>query len=362
MARIQCDICGGNLIMDSGAEFSRCEKCGLQYKVETLRGMAGGQPAPDESPSPPISFPPAFQAPSPAAVPPLIPNATINAMPPLVVPGVQGVAFPPSPPVRPKKPLYRKWWFWLIVVVVILSVAGIVLSVILNAVGKAERESIIDNYIYTQQTNYGWPDNSISVDDQGDLVVFKFFSGASSHELNGWGLDSAQVEADMLASSLKSNVLICGYSSDYYLECINIGAYVNSSQRTNEKTINQATEITTAADAFAVSNREKWLNVFCKNMGSSEVWAGATYRIQEDKIMIAIINAPGYSTDYEGNQGFLDAWQEYASAITIYVRADIMIGFLDDENPETENLITAEMRDYLYIPETLQNNSAGVST
>ena len=39
MAALICDVCGGKLIMDESREFSRCEGCGCEYTVETMRNM-----------------------------------------------------------------------------------------------------------------------------------------------------------------------------------------------------------------------------------------------------------------------------------------------------------------------------------
>lgn len=394
MAETRCSICGGNLAMSPGAEFSQCEQCGLRYKVaataETPRTVAGGFAAPETAlPVQPVAVAPIvvpiapptgaqavnteppvpLQPPStpPPPPPPVMagPSSAYPTPPPSFVAARAPTAYPPPPPpTKRKTPLYKKWWFWLIIAVAVLIAGGIAFSVFSNAANKAERESVIADYVYTQQTNYGWPADSISVDDRGDVVIFKFFSSGASYDFLslGWDLDGAQTEADMLASSLKSNVLICGYSSDYYLECVNMGVYVNASRSTNKKTAEIAADLTAAADAFAVANREKWLDSFCQEIGEGEAWAGATYKITDDNIMIAIVNAPGYSTNFEGNEEFLDLFQQYAELCTLYLASDVTIGFLDDEAPETENIVTAKRRDYLYVPASLQDNSTSMGT
>lgn len=41
MAKIQCDICGGGLVMQTGGNGAVCENCGLAYSVERMREMLG---------------------------------------------------------------------------------------------------------------------------------------------------------------------------------------------------------------------------------------------------------------------------------------------------------------------------------
>ncbi|MDR1328340.1 MAG: hypothetical protein LBK23_01915 [Oscillospiraceae bacterium] len=40
-----CDICGGELVMDTGREFAVCQNCGMRYLKFTLKAMA--EKAPD---------------------------------------------------------------------------------------------------------------------------------------------------------------------------------------------------------------------------------------------------------------------------------------------------------------------------
>ena len=42
MSALQCDVCGGRLIMDDSREFSTCEGCGTQYTVGAMRNMMQG--------------------------------------------------------------------------------------------------------------------------------------------------------------------------------------------------------------------------------------------------------------------------------------------------------------------------------
>jgi len=39
MPALTCDVCGGKLVMDASREFSRCESCGCEYTVDTMRSM-----------------------------------------------------------------------------------------------------------------------------------------------------------------------------------------------------------------------------------------------------------------------------------------------------------------------------------
>ena len=39
MNKLQCDICGGSLIMDNSGDFAECESCGMKFKRETIKKM-----------------------------------------------------------------------------------------------------------------------------------------------------------------------------------------------------------------------------------------------------------------------------------------------------------------------------------
>ena len=39
MAALVCDVCGGKLVMDESRQFSKCDSCGLEYSVDTMREM-----------------------------------------------------------------------------------------------------------------------------------------------------------------------------------------------------------------------------------------------------------------------------------------------------------------------------------
>ena len=39
MKKLQCAICGGNLVMDTSGEFAICDSCGIQFKKDTIKKM-----------------------------------------------------------------------------------------------------------------------------------------------------------------------------------------------------------------------------------------------------------------------------------------------------------------------------------
>ena len=39
MTRLQCDLCGGSLVMDDSGEYATCESCGMKFKRETIKKM-----------------------------------------------------------------------------------------------------------------------------------------------------------------------------------------------------------------------------------------------------------------------------------------------------------------------------------
>ena len=39
MQKLQCELCGGNLVMDESGEFAACENCGMRFKKETVKKM-----------------------------------------------------------------------------------------------------------------------------------------------------------------------------------------------------------------------------------------------------------------------------------------------------------------------------------
>lgn len=40
MAKLQCDLCGGSIIMQGGGQLAVCDSCGMQYSVERMREKA----------------------------------------------------------------------------------------------------------------------------------------------------------------------------------------------------------------------------------------------------------------------------------------------------------------------------------
>jgi len=39
MQKLQCELCGGNLVMDDSGDFAVCENCGIKFKKETVKKM-----------------------------------------------------------------------------------------------------------------------------------------------------------------------------------------------------------------------------------------------------------------------------------------------------------------------------------
>ena len=39
MTKLQCDLCGGSLMMDDSGDFASCESCGMKFKRETVKKM-----------------------------------------------------------------------------------------------------------------------------------------------------------------------------------------------------------------------------------------------------------------------------------------------------------------------------------
>lgn len=37
MSKLQCDICGGSIVMQGGGQLAVCDSCGTQYSVERMR-------------------------------------------------------------------------------------------------------------------------------------------------------------------------------------------------------------------------------------------------------------------------------------------------------------------------------------
>ena len=42
MAKLQCDICGGKIIVQGGGQFGECESCGANYSLDRMRELASG--------------------------------------------------------------------------------------------------------------------------------------------------------------------------------------------------------------------------------------------------------------------------------------------------------------------------------
>lgn len=40
MAKLQCDLCGGSIVMQGGGQFAVCDSCGTKYSVERMREKA----------------------------------------------------------------------------------------------------------------------------------------------------------------------------------------------------------------------------------------------------------------------------------------------------------------------------------
>jgi hypothetical protein len=229
----------------------------------------------------------------------------------------------------------------------------ITLTVQLTEEYKAEREQIIDDYVRGQQINYGWPDNSISTSDYGDLVLIKFFSSRSSHDWNSSDLDGAQVEVDMLATNLKCSILLIGYTSDYYLEHINVGLCSGTPEGAVERTATVAAAIMQDADKYAIENREKWLDDFCAieeqdliNNGDRTAYAWVDYRILENGV--AIVYKQYKNTSFTDYEYAVDYYQYIANRCALFLRSDAAIAILDDYSDETELSVTAAKPNYLY--------------
>lgn len=39
MKKLQCELCGGTLLMDDNGDFASCESCGMKYKRDTIKKM-----------------------------------------------------------------------------------------------------------------------------------------------------------------------------------------------------------------------------------------------------------------------------------------------------------------------------------
>jgi hypothetical protein len=229
----------------------------------------------------------------------------------------------------------------------------VTLTIQLTEKYKAERTAIIDNYIKGQQINFGWPDNSISAFDYGDLVVIKFFSTWNSHDGVSTDGSGAQVEADMLATNLKSNVLIFSYTSDYYLKRVNGGLYADIPDGVNERTVAVSAEMMASADEYAIGNRKAWLGSFCAsaarvliNNGDRTAFSWVDYDILEDEIVIAYRHAPNtYFSDYDQSVGY---YQYIAYECALFLRSNVTIIIYDDYSDEIELSVTSAKPSYIY--------------
>ncbi len=80
--KLTCDLCGGTLQMNAGAEDASCKTCGLCYSLKILREKLGLSTEPPKKaapaspvsvvPTPPISTPPQISAKQPKPVPPVV--------------------------------------------------------------------------------------------------------------------------------------------------------------------------------------------------------------------------------------------------------------------------------------------------
>jgi hypothetical protein len=254
-------------------------------------------------------------------------------------------------PQMQKKLIYKKWWFWLIIALTLLLVIGGTIGTVLFVQAKAseheaavaaERESIIADYIDGQHRNYGWPENSITCRDvgKGELVVISFNSDTTSFEMPSADTAGQQVEAEMLSSSLETNVIILYISNDGYLFSASLAKYEESTPEAISRYSQYIESIREYADDYAVKNREQWYNGFCDYNATEYGWQSPYEYIDEgiyneNNNLISFYFFNEYATkevlhvtefaseaDYEE---FLQAWQYTANYASLTLCADIDI-------------------------------------
>lgn len=66
---VQCEICGGTLLINAGGKTATCQQCGIHYTIERLRELAGNVSQPAAKQSAVVTPPVAAPQPKPAAQP-----------------------------------------------------------------------------------------------------------------------------------------------------------------------------------------------------------------------------------------------------------------------------------------------------
>lgn len=99
---IQCEICGGALLVNSGGKTATCQQCGVGYTIERLRELAGAAPQPKQPAPTPKSE---AAKPQQTAIPPKPAtqsglNKTEAAVPQQTAIKPQQTAIPPKPAVQ----------------------------------------------------------------------------------------------------------------------------------------------------------------------------------------------------------------------------------------------------------------------
>lgn len=232
---------------------------------------------------------------------------------------------------------------------------------------EARRSLIIEDYIHGQEVNYGWPEGSTTVSDEGSFLFVKQVCAAETSYIfcdNASYVDpsstlyapSGQVEADLLKHSLESNVLIAVYSSDGYLLFINYGQYSDASEEECNQAEERIGEIASAAKNFASENKEAWLEGFCSSVlpDQADSYLDVTYETTASETVITMAMVPGAYVlfDDEARQQEFDGyWQRYAEHATLFTGTDVRIDFLSADTGEVERSFASAVKDPLYVPD-----------
>lgn len=137
------------------------------------------------------------------------------------------------------------------------------------------RAEILEGYVRQQVEEYGWSEDEISYEDNGEgETVFITFTPEAvfSRDIVGYEDALAQDEAQVLAEQLNSAVFILGYTTDDRLVSAVVGQPPNYSEldeETRDELISQFVNLQTEYAEFARSHSDEWFSEYEANAEQS---------------------------------------------------------------------------------------------
>lgn len=213
----------------------------------------------------------------------------------------------------------------------ILLIVAFILLVGCSSAGQRER--VLEGYVRQQVEDYGWLENEISYEDNGEgNTVFVFFRPEDmwSQDILGYDDDMSQDEANALAEELNSVVFILGYTTDDRLVSTVAAEPPNFSELDEEAQVNAVEQLVDYQNEyieFARAEAENWLSEYVAN-------SRGYYEGLEDIQFLFDENRNAYVIMYRWSDGYCPAqddqdahsqWQWEANIISRSTASNIVL-------------------------------------